>query len=131
MLAEKFSLFEGVFGASDEVLGAIGSGVDFERRVPTSTSDAATLRKSLPFFDALQAELAQEIEGEVSKTRIKIPEHFDDEVRERLKATDADTHAVLGRFERDLMQLTAIELRKYASWRCVIAITSCGGQSGT
>lgn len=33
LLAEKFSLFEGVFGASDEVLGAIESGVDFEKRI--------------------------------------------------------------------------------------------------
>ncbi len=33
LLAEKFRLFEGVFGASDEVLGAIESGVDFEKRI--------------------------------------------------------------------------------------------------
>ena len=33
LLAQKFQLFEGVFGASDEVLGTIGSGVDFERRI--------------------------------------------------------------------------------------------------
>src|SRR4029079_16605086 len=33
LLSEKFQLFEGVFGASDEVLGAIGSGVDFEKRI--------------------------------------------------------------------------------------------------
>jgi SNF2 family DNA or RNA helicase len=33
LLAQKFQLFEGVFGASDEVLGAIGSGIDFERRI--------------------------------------------------------------------------------------------------
>jgi adenine-specific DNA-methyltransferase len=33
LLSEKFKLFEGVFGASDEVLGAIESGVDFERRI--------------------------------------------------------------------------------------------------
>ena len=32
LLSEKFKLFEGVFGASDEVLGAIESGVDFEKR---------------------------------------------------------------------------------------------------
>ncbi len=29
LLTEKFSLFNGVFGASDEVLGSIESGVDF------------------------------------------------------------------------------------------------------
>ena len=33
LLAEKFNLFSGVFGASDEVLGSIESGVDFERRI--------------------------------------------------------------------------------------------------
>ena len=33
VLSEKFKLFEGVFGASDEVLGAIESGVDFEKRI--------------------------------------------------------------------------------------------------
>ena len=31
LLSEKFRLFDGVFGASDEVLGALESGVDIER----------------------------------------------------------------------------------------------------
>jgi SNF2 family DNA or RNA helicase len=33
LLDEKFRLFNGIFGASDEVLGAIESGVDFEKRI--------------------------------------------------------------------------------------------------
>lgn len=33
LLEQKFQLFNGVLGASDEVLGAIGSGVDIERRI--------------------------------------------------------------------------------------------------
>jgi SNF2 family DNA or RNA helicase len=33
LLSEKFRLFDGVFGASDEVLGALESGVDIERRI--------------------------------------------------------------------------------------------------
>src|SRR4029077_19184287 len=33
LLDEKFKLFTGVFGASDEVLGSIGSGIDFEKRI--------------------------------------------------------------------------------------------------
>jgi MtN3 and saliva related transmembrane protein len=33
LLTEKFRLFNGVFGASDEVLGTIESGVDFEKRI--------------------------------------------------------------------------------------------------
>jgi hypothetical protein len=33
LLNHKFRLFEGVFGSSDEVLGAIEDGVDFEKRI--------------------------------------------------------------------------------------------------
>ncbi len=32
-ISEKFKLFSGVFGASDDVLGSIESGVDFEKRI--------------------------------------------------------------------------------------------------
>ena len=116
LLAEKFSLFEGVFGASDEVLGAIGSGVDFERRVADIYQRCRHPEDITAAFDALQAELSDEIDSEISRTRVRILEHFDDEVRERLKATEADTHAVLDRFERDLMRLTAIELGDDAAW---------------
>jgi adenine-specific DNA-methyltransferase len=123
LLAEKFSLFEGVFGASDEVLGAIGSGVDFERRVADIYQRCRHPEDISAAFDALQAELAPEIDAEITQTRTKILEHFDDEVRERLKATDADTHAVLDRYERDLMRLTAIELGEHASWQSVDRFT--------
>ncbi len=33
LLRDKFRLNDGVFGASDEVLGALGSGADFEERI--------------------------------------------------------------------------------------------------
>jgi len=33
ILSEKFELFEGVFGASDQALGLLESGIDFEKRI--------------------------------------------------------------------------------------------------
>ena len=33
LLDQKFNLFKGVFGASDDVLGAVESGVDLEMRI--------------------------------------------------------------------------------------------------
>ena len=33
LLSQKLALFDGVFGSSDEILGALGSGIDFEKRV--------------------------------------------------------------------------------------------------
>ena len=46
LLDEKFKLFSGVFGASDEVLGSIGSGIDFESASPTSTRSVGLRNKS-------------------------------------------------------------------------------------
>jgi hypothetical protein len=37
LLEQKFKLLEGVFGVSDVVLGAVGSGVDVERRIGETT----------------------------------------------------------------------------------------------
>jgi adenine-specific DNA-methyltransferase len=97
--------------------------VDFERRVADIYQRCRHPEDISAAFDALQAELAPEIDAEITQTRTKILEHFDDEVRERLKATDADTHAVLDRYERDLMRLTAIELGEHASWQSVDRFT--------
>ncbi len=48
LLGEKFSLFNGVFGASDEVLGSIESGVDFEKRILAIYQESGLRRKSNP-----------------------------------------------------------------------------------
>jgi hypothetical protein len=50
LLGEKFSLFNGVFGASDEVLGAIESGVDFEKRILAIYQGAERPRRSMRRF---------------------------------------------------------------------------------
>jgi adenine-specific DNA-methyltransferase len=116
LLHEKFALFEGVFGASDEVLGAIGSGVDFERRVADIYQRCRAPEEIRAAFDALQAELAGEIDASMAATRTKLLENFDDEVRERLRETAADAAAALDRFERDLWRLTRVELGEAADW---------------
>jgi hypothetical protein len=57
LLAEKFKLFSGVFGASDEVLGAIESGVDFEKRIASIYQKCRTTEQIQFEFDQLQHEL--------------------------------------------------------------------------
>ena len=81
LLDQKFQLFEGVFGASDEVLGAIGSGVDFERRIADiykNCRDSDAIKES---FDQLQLELSGEISDAMVKTRQVLLENFDEEVQ--------------------------------------------------
>jgi SNF2 family DNA or RNA helicase len=69
LLSEKFSLFEGVFGASDEVLGAIESGVDFEKRIAEIYQRCRTPEEINASFDRLQQELSQQIDEAMTRTR--------------------------------------------------------------
>jgi hypothetical protein len=64
LLAQKFQLFEGVFGASDEVLGAIGSGVDFERRIADiyqNCRDPQAIRSSALLTPEVQSAILAEV----------------------------------------------------------------------
>ncbi len=116
LLAEKFQLFEGVFGASDEVLGAIESGVDFEKRIAAIYQRCRKQDEIQTAFDQLQLELSLEINESMTRTRQQLLENFDDEVREKLKVQDEASKAYLNRYERLLMQLTRHELNGYAEF---------------
>lgn len=116
LLSEKFKLFEGVFGASDEVLGAIGSGVDFEKRIAMIYQDCRKPEEIKMAFDQLQLELNFEINEAMTSTRQKLLDNFDDEVREKLKVRDHDSRAQLNRFEQMLMKLTEHELADNADF---------------
>src|SRR5206468_9785394 len=61
LLSEKFKLFEGVFGASDEVLGAIESGVDFEKRIAGIYQRCRKPDEIQTAFDQLQLDLGLQI----------------------------------------------------------------------
>ena len=69
LLGEKFSLFNGVFGASDEVLGSIESGVDFEKRILAIYQECRTPEEIDAAFDELQAEMDERIGARLDETR--------------------------------------------------------------
>lgn len=127
LLSEKFQLFEGVFGASDEVLGAIESGVDFEKRIAEIYQRCRKHEEIKVAFDQLQLELSLEINEAMTQTRRKLLENFDDEVREKLKVRASDSVASLNRLEQWLMRLTAHELRGHAEFidDSSFCLTSC------
>ena len=110
LLSEKFQLFEGVFGASDEVLGVIESGVDFEKRIAGIYQQCRQPNEIKSAFDQLQQELTLEINQAMNHARQKLLDNFDDEVREKLKMRDTDTNQHLHQFERQLMRLAQHEL---------------------
>lgn len=110
LLAQKFQLFEGVFGASDEVLGAIGSGVDFERRIADIYQNCRDPEDIKTRFEQLQLDLSGEISEAMIKTRQLLLENFDEEVQDKLRIRAEDSRAARGRYERMLMDLTKVEL---------------------
>jgi hypothetical protein len=110
LLAQKFQLFEGIFGASDEVLGAIGSGVDFERRIAEiyqNCRDPETIQTS---FQQLQNDLSYEINEAMVKTRQLLLENFDEEVQEKLRVRAEDSLATRSRYELMLIDISRAEL---------------------
>ncbi len=110
LLAQKFHLFEGVFGASDEVLGAIGSGVDFEKRIADIYKNCRSHEQIKASFEQLQLDLSGEISQAMVKTRQLLLENFDEEVQSKLRIRDADGKATRGRYETMLLDLTRAAL---------------------
>jgi len=76
LLAEKFSLFNGVFGASDEVLGTIESGVDFEKRILAIYQECRTPEEIDAAFRTLRAEMDEQIRLRMDETRRTLFEHL-------------------------------------------------------
>ncbi len=110
LLDQKFQLFEGVFGASDEVLGAIGSGVDFERRIADIYQNCRSPEDIKASFEQLQRDLSGEISEAMIKTRQLLLDNFDEEVQNKLRIRAEDSQAVRTKYERMLLNLTRAEL---------------------
>ena len=110
LLAEKFKLFDGVFGSSDEVLGALESGVDFERRIAEIYQTCRTKQMIDSAFAELQRELEEQITARMAETQQNLFEHFDEEVRARLRMRQEEGRRYLDRFGRSLWKLTKQEV---------------------
>lgn len=107
LLSEKFQLFEGVFGASDEVLGAIGSGVDIERRISDIYRTCRTNDEITEQFEQLQLEFAESIDQEMQSTRTKLIEHFDAQVHDRLKVRLEQSRTAVSRVQQQIAEVVA------------------------
>lgn len=110
LLDQKFRLFEGVFGSSDEVLGAIESGVDIERRILDIVQSCRTNEEINEAFDALQAEFSVEIDEAKTEARNKLLAEMDDKVISRLIDRKGEVAASLDEFRRALLNLARAEL---------------------
>lgn len=99
LLDQKFKLFDGLFGSSDEVLGSLENGIDFETRIAEIYQNCRTTAEIQAAFDELQDLYKDKIESNLTRTRQSILENFDEDVSKLLKVTDDTTKTSLNRFE--------------------------------
>ncbi|MBD2767605.1 DEAD/DEAH box helicase family protein [Hymenobacter sp. BT664] len=116
LLQSKFELFNSTFGSSDEILGAIESGVDFERRIAAIYQTCRQPSEIEAAFDRLQEELKYELDSVMKHTQRQLLDHFDEEVREKLRTRATEAEYARNRFEELLLRLTRHELRDYADF---------------
>jgi len=113
LLDEKFRLFNGVFGASDEVLGAVESGVDFEKRIAAIYQKCRSPQQIQFEFDQLQRDLDAEITAGQQDAREKLLDNFDQEVVEKVRIQSS---GLLDRFNERLWILTRYLLESFAEF---------------
>jgi superfamily II DNA/RNA helicase len=117
LLGEKFSLFSGVFGASDEVLGTIESGVDFERRILSIYQECRTPEAIDIAFRKLQEEMDERI-------RIRL-ESYDDALNNLIPHRTAQQDDLLASAEAQ----GADRLREQYMLRYMLDVETRGSQS--
>lgn len=116
LLEEKFNLFNGVFGASDEVLGSIGNGVDFEKRLIEIYKKCRTKEEIKKSFDALQSDLEEQINNNLKSTQSKLFENFDAQVVNKLKTSLENTQKYISKYEQWLWKITKFILQGNANF---------------
>jgi superfamily II DNA or RNA helicase len=116
LLSNKFKLFSSVFGASDEVLGAIEDGFDFEKKISEILNSSRTDAEIDSAFQELETLFATDISKEMASAKAKVFDSLDPHVQDRLKAYDSQSGDVLNKFERLLLAVTKHELEHIATF---------------
>jgi superfamily II DNA/RNA helicase len=107
LLSDKLQLFDGVFGASDDVLGALADGLHFERRVLDIYQSCRSAEEIDAAFAALRREVEKQVQSEMARTRDLLFTRFDADVRARLKLTGEAVATDLRRHRECLSSLGA------------------------
>ncbi|WP_233080796.1 SNF2-related protein [Rheinheimera soli] len=114
LLSEKFNLFDGVFGASDTVLGSLESGVDFEKRIQQIYQECRSPEQIETAFAALQKELEADINQKMQQTQQVLLEHFDEDIHDLLKIKLDQAKERLDKVGRWFWAVTTHQLQQHA-----------------
>ncbi|MGL5958767.1 MAG: helicase-related protein, partial [Phocaeicola sp.] len=115
ILDEKFKLFDGVFGSSDEVLGSLESGLDIEKRLFAIYQSCRAEHEIQAAFNQLQAELDLLIQERINSTKKTLLENFDEDVIKRLKVRQIENSKSVDRYNRHFWLLSCAVLQEHIS----------------
>lgn len=116
LLSEKIRLFGNLFDFSDKMLGTeqltddgyevreialggLGTGVDFERKILGIYRKCRTEKEIENGFKQLQLELSDVIQEKVADAQRKVIQHFDEEVRRKLRLRQVQLADSLDRYD--------------------------------
>jgi len=116
LLSHKFQLFDGLFGASDEILGSIESGLDIEKRIAAIYNECRDPAEIQAAFDQLQKELEEDIAKRMDETREKLFEHFDANIHDKLKLRHEEAQQQLDQMSRMFWNLSQHVLASRAAF---------------
>jgi len=117
LLTEKFKLFDGVFGASDEILGAIESGFDFEKNIAELIiKGVRTPEKIDEEFDKLQDKYKLKINKDTKVARKHLLDNFDSDVQQRLKIARGENKYYMDLHAEWLWNVSKYILKNYAEF---------------
>lgn len=112
ILQQKFKLFDGVFGASDEILGTLSDGVDFERSVASIFELCRTTEEINRAFDELQASLGIQRDAKMEETRQLVLENLNPTTQEKLQIMKKRVDDYLERRKQIFWNMSVVMLKK-------------------
>lgn len=115
LLNSKFNLFDGIFGSSDEILGALDGSLDFEKRLNEIWMNCRTEEEINEAFDALQAEMEDIISNRMYSSKKTLLEHFDEDVIKKLKIRQKDDTERIDDYNKHLWLLASSVFEKEAA----------------
>jgi len=110
LLHEKLNLFDGLFGSSDEVLGALESGLDFEKKILEIYQNCKIPKEYDKAFSELQEKLREAISATTLDLRKRLLENTDQTVAGLFKQTSFETKQVISDFDSDILHLCKLSL---------------------
>lgn len=110
LLEQKLHLFEGVFGSSDEVLGILTDGIDFEKEVLRIVQSCRSAEEADRQFDDLTTRIQDSIDADLAAARAKVLENMDADVVAKLHRRNEALANILPEFKQRLLMLAKAEL---------------------